>query len=426
MKKFIILLLFALVFTFAGCNGGEDLPEEENGKVVLSFWNQLTGADGSYMRQLVANFNAEYEGRINVQETYTAEIDYYSNLNLLVPMGKGPDLALMHSYLVQSYANREIIMPLEDYLEVSNIEINSEDYIEDVFNSLYFEDKLYAIPLDIHTVGIYYNKDLLEKHDLEVPKNRAELLQAAKTVQDNEEDVWGLPLSTVWPSEWIYTTALYQNGGSEIDAEGNPAYNNEAGETALRMVTDIIHKHKLSPTNLGVDQDLFLFQTGKAVFHIQGNWMLNSMKKAGINFGVIPMSSMFTENDDENAELIFARSHTFVLPTTNKKVSDEKKTAIMTFIKYIGDHSYIWATGGQIPASNIARASEEYQNLEHLSDFGAVENFRVAPQSPYYHEAYSPVYSRITEALLKADHDPKKLLAEAVSEAQKLIQEAKR
>lgn len=427
MKKLIILLLFfAFAFTLQGCGDPEENNGEDNGKVVLSFWNQLTGADGSYMRQLVANFNKEYEGRINVQETYTLETDYYRNLNLLVPMGKGPDIAIMHSYLVQSYANRGIIMPIEDYLNVSGISINPEDYIADVFNSLYFEDKLYAIPLDIHTVGIYYNKDLLDKYDLEVPKNRQELLAAAKTVQDNEEGVWGLPLSTVWPSEWIYTTALYQNNGSEIDAQGNPAFNSEAGEKAMSAVADIIHKYHLSPLNLGVDQDLFLFQTGKALFHIQGNWMLNSMKETGINFGVIPMSNMFTDSDEECAKYIFARSHTFTLPIAKKAVSDQKKTAIMTFIKYVGDHSYIWATGGQIPASNIARATEEYQALEYLQDFGAVENFRVAPRSPYYHEAYSPVYSRITEALLKPDYDVKKLLAEAVSEAQKLIAEAKR
>lgn len=430
MKKCLIIILLLLVIPLVGCRGNNNNPNGDGDKIILSYWNPLTGGDGSYMRQLVSKFNAEYKDKIEVIETYTAETDYYTNLNLLVPMGKGPDIAIMHSYLVQSYANREIIMPIENYIEISKVDINSKDYITDVFNSLYFKNELYAIPLDIHTVGIYYNKTLLNKYKLPVPTNRQELINAAKTVQEGEKalgnEVWGLPLSTTWPSEWIYTTALYQNNGSEIDNNLQPAYNSEAGEKALKSFTGLIHVHKVSPTNLSVDQDLFYFQTGKALFHIQGNWMLTTMMETNVMFGVIPMSNMFSDDNKEYSKYISARSHTFTIPLTNKKVSDEKKTAIMTFIKYIGDHSYIWATGGQIPASNIARNTEEYQKLSYLNDFGVVDNFRVAPQSPYYHEAYSPIYSRVTYALLNSDYNAKSLLNEAATEANKLINEAKK
>jgi hypothetical protein len=45
---------------------------------------------------------------IEVIETFTNEVDYYTNINLLVPLGRGPDVAIMHSYLVQSYANSKL------------------------------------------------------------------------------------------------------------------------------------------------------------------------------------------------------------------------------------------------------------------------------------------------------------------------------
>ncbi|MBN2504376.1 MAG: extracellular solute-binding protein [Bacilli bacterium] len=397
-------------------------------KVTISYWNPLTGADGVVMRQLVQMFNEEYEGRIEVAETFQAEIDYYTNLNLLTPMGRGPDVAIMHSYLVQSYANRGIIVPIDNYIESSQVDVNPNDYIQDVVNSLYFESDLYGIPLDMHVVGIYYNKDLLNKYSLSVPTNRAELLAAAHTVQNGEDalgnTVWGLPISAVWPSEWIFTTSLYQNNGDELDSEGMPAYNSVEGKTALRALTDLVHTEHLSPLNLSVDQDLFYFQTGKALFHIQGSWMLNSMVESEINFGVLPMSNMFNSDGEEYSEYIAARSHTFVIPYSTKTVTDAKKIAVMTFIKYLGDHSYVWATAGQIPASNIARATAEYQALEHHPGFGDVENFRVAEASPYYHEAYSPIYSRVTSAMLNANYNIDELFSGAVTEAMQLIQEA--
>ena len=431
MKKILIVsILLVFVFTLVSCRGG-NTPEDPNdeGLISLKYWNSLTGADGDVMRQLIAQFNQAHEGDIQVVETFTNEIDYYTNINLLIPQGRGPDVMIMHSYLVQSYANSGILTSIDDYLTVSGVNINTNDYIENVMSSLYYEDALYGIPLDIHTVGMYYNKDLLEKYNLAVPTNRSEMIAASKIVQEGEqalgETVWGLPLSIVWPSEWIYTASLYQHNGLEIDSDGNPAYDSLEGEQALKAFADLIHVEGISPKNLSVDQDLFMFQSGRALFHIQGSWMLNAMKESGINFGVTPISQMFNEGPEDYKQLIPARSHTFVIPDQGSDVSDIRKEAVMTFVKYLGDNSAIWATAGQIPASNIARDTQAFLDLEYISDFGAIENFKVSAQSPYFHEAFSPVYSRVTAALSNENYSASQLLTAAVEEALQLLQEAR-
>ena len=425
------MMIVAAALTFVACRGGggTTVPTDEGGKISLKFWNSLTGADGSVMRGLIAQFNQEHKDNIEVIETFTNEVDYYTNINLLVPMKKGPDVMIMHSYLVQSYANTGLIVPLESYIETSGVDIKSSDYMKDIFNSLYFENKLYGVPLDVHTVGIYYNKDLLDKYGLSVPTNREQLISAAKTVQTGEKvtssQFWGLPLSTTWPSEWLFTASLYQNNGLEIDQNGDPAYNTTQGINALKALTDLIHVENLSPLNLGVDQDLFMFQTGKALFHIQGSWMLNSMIESGINFGVLPVSQMFNLSDTATKNQIPVRSHTFVVPKPSVDMTERRQEAIMTFVKYLGDHSYIWATAGQIPASNIARATTEYQALPYHAGFGDISNFRISAQSPYFHQAFSPVYSRVTAAMSNKNYNAQLLLNAAVEEALLLLQEAR-
>jgi multiple sugar transport system substrate-binding protein len=428
LSMIVLLLLLALFGCRRGSTTDDDDDDDPQGRITLKYWNSLTGADGSVMRQLVSQFNQAHDGEIEVIETFTNEVDYYTNLNLLVPMGKGPDVAIMHSYLVQSYANSDILVPIDDYIALAGESIQSTDYVEDVFNALDFEDELYGVPLDLHAVGVYYNKTLLEAYDLDVPTTRADMIQAAKTVQEGEKQkgtFWGLPLSTVWPSEWLFTASLYQNNGLEIDEDGNPAYNSAAGEEALRALTDLVHVEGLSPLNVSVDQDLFFFQTGQALFHMQGSWMLNSIIESGIEFGVFPLSNMFNDDQEDYSAHIPARSHTFVVPKQNRDVTDARKEAIMTFVKFMGDNSAIWATAGQIPASNIARASEEYAELDHIHDFGEIEHFRVSAQSPYFHEAFSPVYSRVTAAMSNPDYDASVLLTAAVEEAVMLINEAK-
>ncbi len=176
---------------------------------------------------------------------------------------------------------------------------------------------------------------------------------------------------------------------------------------------------------MGVDQDLIMFQTGRALFHIQGSWMLNSMKDYDINFGVLPVSNMFTNEPSNTSAQIPVRSHTFVVPKPGRELTLEKELAIMTFIKYMNDNSFVWATAGQIPASNIARATTEYQNLPYHDGFGNVNNFRVSAQSPYFHQAFSPVYSRVTAAMSNPNYNASTLLSQAVSEAIMLLNEAR-
>ncbi|MFA5720179.1 MAG: extracellular solute-binding protein, partial [Acholeplasmataceae bacterium] len=361
MKKTIsiLIMLFGMVFMI-GCRGQQSNDE---GKIILKYWNSLTGTDGDIMRQLVKQFNDEHKNdEIEVVETFTQEQDHYTNLELLIPRKKGPDVAIIHSHRVQSYANSGLIQKLEPLMESTNITFNSEDYIKDVFDSLYYKQGLYAVPLDVHPIGLFYNKTLLEKYNLTLPTNRAELIAVSKEIQSKEAEVSGLPLSIVWPSELIWTTSLYQNGGLEIKTDLSPGYATPEGVAALKSFADLIHVEGISPKNLSVDQDLFMFQAGKALFHIQGSWMLRGMVESGINFGVMPLSGLLGDNETTKDQ-IAVRSHTFVVPDSGSDISEVRQKAIMKFIKYMTENAGIWATAGQIPASNIARDTEEYKSL---------------------------------------------------------------
>lgn len=408
----------------------ESLSYDDSGNIVfdnvaITYGNPITGADGTAMRQLVNMFNTQYEGQINVTETFMTENEFYESLLLTIPMKRAYDVALVHSYKIQSYANKNLIVPIQDIIDDAGIELNRDDYIPAVFDGMKFNNTLYGIPLDIHTIILYYNKTLLNSHGVDVPTNRAELLTAAKKMPNNTAGGWGLPLSTTWPSEYIYTTALYQNGGSEIDANDNPIYNNTAGVNALNSFADLIHTHQISPTNVSVDSDLMLFNQGKAMFHINGNWMLNSVAESGVDFGVTTLSKMFTTDyTADYSSDIYARSHCFVLP--DGRNTTIKQQAALVFMKFMTENAYLWAnSGGHVPASNIARATEEYLALPHHANYGDVDHFRLNAPSPYYYEAFSPVFSRVTTALTNPSYNAQALLDAAVAEGIQLVLEAK-
>ncbi|MDY0385428.1 ABC transporter substrate-binding protein [Trichlorobacter sp.] len=434
MKKTILGVLFLATATLASCGPAtsveESLPTDSEGNVVfenvaITYGNPITGSDGIAMRELVRRFNQEYEGQINVTESFISETEYYESLLMTIPMKRSYDIALVHSYKVSSFANKNLLHPIQSIIDDANIDLKAEDYISSVYDAMYYQDALYGIPLDIHTIILYYNKTLLNQYELEVPTNRAELIAAAKMMPNTSSGGYGLPLSTTWPSEYIYTTALYQNGGSEIDEEGNPNYANAVGAEALKMVTDIVHTHHISPENVSVDSDLMLFNQGKAMFHINGDWMINSVVENGVDFGVTSLSKMFTDDaDGATADSVAARSHCFVLPEGRNVAI--KQQAAMVFAKYVTEHAYLWAEGGgHVPASNVARATEEYLALPYHHDYGDVDDFVLSPSSPYYYEAFSPVFSRVTTALSDSGYDAMSLLTAAEAEGNQLVEEAK-
>lgn len=417
MKKAICVagaLSLAATVALTGCGG----KGGSGANVDLSYWNLLTGADGAVMRQMVDAFNKEYQGKIFVTEQFSSEDVYYENLELNIPINRGPDVAIMHSYRVQSYANQGLLYSLDDL--IASEEIDMADFPENIVSSLKFGDKTYAVPFDMHPLGIYYNKTLLAQYGCEIPTNRSELIACAKKADNSDGKVWGLPIAAGFPSDYTYTNALYQFGGAEVKDGDQPGFNTEAGENALKALTDLVHEHGLSPTSLGNDQDLMQFRNGKALFHINGVWMLNNLKSSSVDYGVIPLSYMF----NEESPTIGVRAHTFVLPK-QRRADEEKQKAAMEFISYMTKHADTWATAGQIPASQKARESEAYRALPFVHDFGAVENFAIGVSSPYYFEAYTPIYSRIVTAMQTRQDDLAALLADAESEGIKLVKEAK-
>lgn len=432
-KKTIPLLLLALVLTGCGQTsekpsqpggGGEgsvevSLPTFEN--VALTYGNPITGADGTAMRRLVREFNEEYQGQITVTESFMPEVDFYESLVATIPMKRSFDIALIHSYRVPSFANKNLLFPLDNLTASTGVDITRENYIEDVYDAMIWDNKQYGVPLDVHSIMLYYNKDLLAQHGCEVPTNRAELIAAAKKMPQTNAGGWGLPLSTTWPSEYIFTTALYQNGGKEIDKNTfMPAFNNTAGEKALKAVADLIHIEKISPLNVNVDADLLMFQQGKAMFHINGNWMLNSLVDSGINFGVTSLADMFVDTPTADSKKVASRSHTFVLPQGRNETI--KQQAALVFIKYVTENAYLWAeSGGHILASNIARNTEEYLALPYHQTYGDVNMYTLNEPSPYYYEAFAPVFSRVTTAMSDATYDAMALLNAAAEEGEQAV-----
>jgi len=425
MKNVKALLVLLLVFTIviAGCssntstnnesssNGGDSKENASSGAITLNFWNGFTGPDGQDMKKIVDQFNKEHEGQIQVK-TETMEWGvFYDKIRTVVTQGQAPDVAVMHLDQMPGMAKNGILYELDEL--ASSLDLKEEDFIPAVWKAGMYEDKRYAIPLDVHPLALYYNVDMLKEAGYDAPPTTwDEFLEMSQAMTKGDQYGFGMPV--LWPSQLIYFSALYQHGGESVSPDGlEPLYNSAAGVEALQKLTDLVHKYKVSPTDIQQDGEVTLFRQGKVAFHLNGIWMINGfMEQEGLNFATAPIPVF----GDKPAT--WAGSHNFVLPK-QKEDDPAKREAAMKFIKYVTDNSLAWAKAGQIPAKNSVNQSPEFLALEHQANIAKQSDYLVfAPASPTYVQAWVPAEEAVQLAIL-GQKQPKEALDAAADRGKK-------
>src|SRR5215813_9430287 len=185
-------------------------------KATITYWNGLTGADGKVMDELIDRFTAETGIKIEQQRIPWA--DLYAKLQVSVPAGEGPDLALIHTVEVPHFANDGVLEPIDD-ATVSGKAFRAEDYLPATWQGGVFQGKRYSLPLDVPQHLLYLNVKVLREAKLlgpdgrpKVPASRDELVTMAKQVAKG--DTFGFAIGTVNPGRytWGFTTCSGRTG----------------------------------------------------------------------------------------------------------------------------------------------------------------------------------------------------------------------
>ena len=81
-------------------------------KPTITYWNGLTGADGKVMDELIDQFTKDTGMRIEQQRIPWA--DLYAKLQVSVPAGQGPDIALIHTVEVPHFASDGVLEAIDE------------------------------------------------------------------------------------------------------------------------------------------------------------------------------------------------------------------------------------------------------------------------------------------------------------------------
>ncbi|HEX8434272.1 ABC transporter substrate-binding protein [Archangium sp.] len=372
---------------FSGCEGSKSKESTRPGVITLRFWTGFTGGDGAYIKKIVEDFNAATP-RVEVKMTTYMWLDLFQKLAGAVISGQSPDIAVMHVDDIPTNAARTLITPIDEVARALGLQ--ESDYTSRmVWQGGLYRGKRYGIPLDMHPLGLFYNKTVLRKAGLdpEKPPRTGDEYMAAL------EQLKGHGIQGHWVSPFLFTgtfqfeTLLWQFGGDLFDPEGTRAtFDSDAGVQAMTWMVDLVKKG-YSPANVAQDADYLALQNGRNAFNWNGIWQINALKEVpNLEWGVAPIPRIGSQ------QAVWGNSHQFVLPRQPSQ-DPARQEAARAFLQYMSQRSIDWMKSGQVPVLKSVAESPEFQSL--------TEQNQLAQQASYIH--FPPALAGINDALVLID-----------------------
>ena len=424
----------------------DDLPRDENGEfdrtylegVQLNMWSVIGQPDQETLLNLVKEFNKEYAGMIEIKVTSVGHYDYYNALDSTYAndYSNFPDMCFMHNEKNIEYALKGYFYPLDELITTTGVNLDFANAYDNIEKTTIYEGQHYGIPVDAHGYLTQIRQDIIKKNGLGfdgntrfVPQSYAEyqtLLEGLRALADTG-DLWVRNINLDQDHSWYQLktgnpnlaaantatvdnfypaffhsqesdnlTALYVNGGSLADADGNVSFQNNEG--MVQYVTDLVERY-----NAGLYGDAgnkeAAFPTGQIVMFSEGPWMVantydlwwnNKQLSTAGKLGVTEedandpvyqnpyaVARPYYMADDsapaETASKWYGNGH--VITVTKKVTSMQKAAAALIFAEWYtqatnGEGNYNlteWCKAGHIPAWKNVYESAGYKTAASKS-----------------------------------------------------------
>ena len=235
MKRKVLATVLSLCMTtslLAGCgNGGAETvdptipteqntteqnnPEEvvdsekqEHEPVELTLWVTSRNAD-DWSTDMEKQFLEEHPW-ITLNKV-VKEGDPGNEFYQAVAAGNAPDLIRVSFTMMNSYMASNILEPLNRYVENWD---EWENYTQEYVDMFTVDGNIYGVPSSVSPMLFGYNKALFEEAGIsEPPKTWDEALEAAKLINNPDNQITGYAtLAAEW-TEWFFQYYVWQAGG---------------------------------------------------------------------------------------------------------------------------------------------------------------------------------------------------------------------
>jgi ABC-type glycerol-3-phosphate transport system substrate-binding protein len=155
---------------------GIDIELGKNGPVKIDFWHIQASIYGDAVKEIVAQFNKEYEGKIIINEVFQGSYaELNQKLRAALQGGGLPAVAMANEGEALQYMKADQIVSLDTYINDPEYGFTQAE-IDDILPAVLdrqripaYEGKTMSWPHGNSSTGIYYNIDVLKKAGYDAP-----------------------------------------------------------------------------------------------------------------------------------------------------------------------------------------------------------------------------------------------------------------
>lgn len=403
MKSIVVFLAAMLAAgSLTGCQTKQVSPGEikgfDEGEEYLSIWVHSIEdtTEGSAYRESVNRFNEVYDGKYFADIEFIPRNDsgggYSDKVNSSVLSGGLPDVLTVDGPNVAAYAANNIIQPLT---ELSQEEKDS--YLTSIIDQGTYDGELYALGVMESSVGLYYNKEILEEAGIEIPDanhpwTRSEFLEILEKLKPVMEEKDGYPLDMTFPvgesSIYYYAPFIWSNSGDLVSEDGltvDGYFNSKENVDTMEYFRKIVENGYMSETP--IDK---LFESGRAAFKFDGAWEVNTVYEnyQDIELGVAP----YIVGDEWNGER-YTPTGSWAFAASAVTEHLEGATELVKWMSGVESGIRIWEMTKSLPST--------YEAFEQIDVFQTDENYNALYNqlSKYGHpRPKTPVYPQVSTA----------------------------
>jgi len=329
---------------------------ENNSDVTLSvsIWdtNQEPG-----LEEIMADFTKETG--IKTKITVVRWADYWTAMEAAAQGGSLPDVFWMHSNESERYMSNGMLLDLTDYIKNSEV-IKKEYYPTDIWSLYGYEGKDYAVPKDIDTIALWYNKKMFDEAGLAYPTadwTWDDLTEAARKLKKPDGSQYGFCLKPNNDQAGYYNMILDRGGYILNDDKTKSGYDDPKSIEAMQILETWI-KEDLIPSaeTMSENSEDVLFQSGKVAMIYSEKYHFYKFPGGGIEGDETHLETLKREIKEETGMILKPESvREFGEVLLTQKMQKNGKDVILVQYNYY----YLCETENEIGTQSLDDGEKE-------------------------------------------------------------------
>ncbi|MCF8009610.1 MAG: extracellular solute-binding protein [Halanaerobiales bacterium] len=317
MKKLVSVLLLAVIaVTLTACGSDTNEIEEVELSVFMSF-PRFQEQFEEYFDLFEAKMLEEENIKVTVDLEMPSSDTAQQLLQARLSSDDAPDVFTLHAIAdIPSYYEAGYLEDLSDAAFVDKV-------YDRVIDSVTYDNKVVALPLESLAWGYLYNKDIFAEYGLTPPETLSDMQTVVNTLNSNDVTPFELAFKESWVPQLMMALSL----GGMINSEETAFIENmNAGTGSYGDIDEVFGIIDLIMEN-GTDRPLEVgsaagaadFANGEAAMWVQGPWMSSTILEVNpdMDIGLAPLP--VTDNPDTTMINLSTSTSLAVSPTSEHK-----------------------------------------------------------------------------------------------------------